>query len=650
MQTIRRIYIYTITLVSLETILWGLIGLLRSIASPQIVGGAEERLAAPLAFVIVGIPVFYIHWRWAQHAASLQREEAQSWVRILFFYLVMAFLLIPIVQNGLAFLSRSLMIVFGLDAWHALVGGQQTSMDNAIAVSVNTFAVAYFYPLLKQIWGRENLQVNKLSNSKTLPSYFFEFRRLYRYLWLFYGLGITALGIHQLIQYILLSPNGIGVSSTISLANGLALVGIGFPLWAYVHQLINQSLDSEEEARSWLRFVFLLGLVLFSLFAILYNAGNIGRIILRWIMGENLNSLGWLGLMNRPISLLLPFLGIWWIYKPQLHDRIAKEIEIASRASLTRFYRYLLTLGGLVTLLLGLSQILAFVIESRLNPQASWENDLRNMLAAAIMLILIGFPLWWDNWRKINQEINQRDMLGEKALRSLVRRSYLYLLILSGVLGVMFSSGAILYRVLMGVFGTNNPNLFLESMRNFRLLILFGFLWIYHWKFLQTDLHKIATILETQRGNYAVAILMKDIQKAKLTCEEIEQEAPGVTVKVISPENDTAENLQDYQCLVVDDETLGENLTMKMITSFQGVRLIVTGQQEGWYWSCGLSKRPLAQIREVSKWIRDLADGQTIRQSSQSNIWNVVAYVLAGLFVLQILFGLIMTAVSFIAD
>ncbi|MGB9640054.1 MAG: DUF5671 domain-containing protein [Anaerolineales bacterium] len=650
MQTIRRIYIYVVTLVSLETVIWGLIGLLRSISSPQIVGGTAERLAAPLAFVLVGIPVFYLHWNWAQRSATNQLEEALSWVRVLFFYFVMAFLLIPIIQNSLAFLSRTGMVVFGVDAWHALVGGRQTVTDNAIAVLVNMLAVLYFYPLLKKNWQAEEVANSGQAKISSLPNCFFDIRRLYRYLWLVYSLAISAFGVQQLILFVLLSPDALGVSATISLANGLALIVIGFPLWVYIDNMIQQSLRDEAESHSWMRLIFLFIVTLFALFALLYNIGSIGTVLFRRIFGEIFTSLRWMDLLRRPDSLLVPFYGIWWVYRPRLQDRIAIEPDASLRAGYLRFYRSLLAFAGYITLLIGISQLLSFLIDFRLNPQTSWENDLRKVLAAAIMMIGIGAPLWWSNWQKLNQEVEQRDRFGEQARRSLIRRGYVYLFILGGVLGVMFSSGALLYRLLMSLFGTSNPNLLLESLRNLRLLLIFSFVLVYHWRTLRIDLRKAATMQEMQRANYRVAILTKNPEQARLITEELTREAPGIMTSAISPAELHGEVLQNYPCVIVDDEALWESHLLEVLKDYTGERVIISHPKKGWYWSCGDERKPLAQVSEVAKWVHALADGRPLPQSTRYSAWGIIAYVLAGLFLLQILFGLIMTGISLIVD
>ncbi|NCP16648.1 hypothetical protein GW866_06355, partial [bacterium] len=114
MRTIRRLYFYAVTLVSLEVVLWGLIGLARSAFSTHIVGGGAARLAQALALILVGVPVFGLHWWVAQRGARADMDEHASGVRAFFLYAVLLATLIPIAQNCLPLLDRLLLQAFRL--------------------------------------------------------------------------------------------------------------------------------------------------------------------------------------------------------------------------------------------------------------------------------------------------------------------------------------------------------------------------------------------------------------------------------------------------------------------------------------------------------------------------------------------------------
>ena len=151
MRTTRRLYFYAVALISLEVVLWGLIGLLRSIFSSRLVDTADA-LSQALALVLVGVPIFLFHWLWSQRASAKDEEERTASLRAIFFYGTLVATLVPVVQNLLALIDRSLLALADLNLIRALLGGEQTWQDNLIAMFINGVAAAYFWNVLSREW------------------------------------------------------------------------------------------------------------------------------------------------------------------------------------------------------------------------------------------------------------------------------------------------------------------------------------------------------------------------------------------------------------------------------------------------------------------------------------------------------------------
>src|SRR5688572_969724 len=113
MKSIRRLYFYLVAFISIEVVVWGLIGLLRSVVDDTVSGGADA-LAQALALILVGVPIFLIHWLWAQRASARDSEEKSATLRAVFLYGILLGTLIPVVQNLLSFIDRSLIQAMGL--------------------------------------------------------------------------------------------------------------------------------------------------------------------------------------------------------------------------------------------------------------------------------------------------------------------------------------------------------------------------------------------------------------------------------------------------------------------------------------------------------------------------------------------------------
>jgi hypothetical protein len=195
MKSIRRLYFYLVALISVEVVLWGLVGLLRSIVNRTISGGADA-LAQALALILVGMPIFLVHWLWAQRSAMRDEEEKTATLRAVFFYAILLATLIPVVQNLLSFIDRALVQGAGLGVGRAFSAFRnQTLADNAIAILMNGVVAFYFWNTLRGEWA-------------TLPDRenFTEVRRLYRYLWMLYGLLMTVFGAQQILQFLFYIP------------------------------------------------------------------------------------------------------------------------------------------------------------------------------------------------------------------------------------------------------------------------------------------------------------------------------------------------------------------------------------------------------------------------------------------------------------
>src|SRR5215208_3594989 len=152
MKSIRRLYFYLVAFISIEVVLWGLVGLLRSVVDDTISGGADA-LAQALALILVGVPIFLIHWLWVQRAAAREDEEKTATLRAVFFYAILLATLIPVVQNLLSFIDRALVQGAGLGVGRAFVlFREQTLADNLIAIVMNGIVAAYFWNILREEW------------------------------------------------------------------------------------------------------------------------------------------------------------------------------------------------------------------------------------------------------------------------------------------------------------------------------------------------------------------------------------------------------------------------------------------------------------------------------------------------------------------
>src|SRR5215210_1628483 len=341
MKSIRRLYFYLVAFISIEIVLWGLVGLLRSVIDDTVSGGADA-LAQALALILVGVPIFLVHWLWVQRAAAQDEEEKTATLRAVFFYAILLATLIPVVQNLLSFVDRTLVQGAGLGVGRAFsVFREQTLDDNLIAIVMNGIVAAYFWNILRGEWATLTDPVKREN--------FTEVRRLYRYLWMLYGLLMTVFGAQQILRFLFYIPGDVlGELGREIVLNGAALLVVGTPIWVYSWRIIQDSLNDPAEMGSTLRLGILYLLALGGVITVITAAAMAVNAILTWLLGANWTFVDFIRQIGGPISIGVP-LGLVWAYYGTWLDRHIEAVgDRVRQASLRRLYQYILALIGLV--------------------------------------------------------------------------------------------------------------------------------------------------------------------------------------------------------------------------------------------------------------------------------------------------------------
>ena len=641
MPTIRRLYLYAVALVSVEVVLWGAIGLARSFFSGAAVGGSVAQLAGALSLVLVGVPVFLIHWLLAQRLALRDPEERSARLRAIFLYGALLVLLLPAAQNGLALFNRLFLSALGQPLFRVMFGASQTAADNLVAILFSLAVAVYFYTVLLADW-----------RAAPLGDAFPEMRRLYRYLWFFYGLLLAFFGVQQVLLYLLASLGEVGASKPVivgasaTLANGLALLLVGLPIWVFVWARIQGSLDDPAESGSLLRLVALYLLAFASLSAGLVSAGLALYGLLRFALGEAFTFAGLMGEIANPLSVLIPAALVWAYYGRILRREVRSLPEESRRgeppqAELRRLYSYVLAALGLAATFIGLYLLLSFLFELLLDPNVAWGDVLREDLAAALATLIVGLPLWLLAWRPLVKDAAVEGEGGDRARRSLVRKVYLFLALFAGVLGVMFSSGALLYQVIRALLGQPAPDMLLVSSRLLALVVLFVLLALYHWQALRKDNRLAERALARRHAQFPVLVLAPDEGDfARLVMDVLEREVKELPVAV-HPYSQGApdETLSAARAVLLPAELLYRpSEAMRLwLQGFEGPHLVLPTPVQGWQWVASSAGDLASQARHAARLVRRMAEGEAVSQPVRAPSWMIVVYILAGLAALEII-------------
>lgn len=628
MKSIRRLYFYLVAFISIEVVVWGLVSLLRSVVDDTITGGADA-LAQALALILVGVPIFLIHWLWAQRAAARDEEEKTATLRAVFFYAILLATLIPVVQNLLSFIDRALIQSAGLGVGRAFSAfREQTLADNLIAIVMNGIVAAYFWNILRGEWA-------------TLPERenFTEVRRLYRYIWMLYGLLMTVFGTQQVFRFLFYIPGDIlGELGRELAVNGIALILAGTPIWVYSWRIIQDSLADPAEMGSTLRLSILYLLALGGVITVITTAAMVINAIITWLLGADWTFSDFIQRIGGPISIGVPLGLVWAYYGYWLNHHIEAVGDRVRQAALKRLYNYILAFIGLVVAFIGVASLFAFVIDMVTGFGILMDDATRGRLATSMSSLIVGLPLWLLMWRPMQEEALAQGEMGDHARRSVLRKTYLYLVLFGSVIGGMATAVALVYQLLRAVLTGEPGTDFVNSILNFiQLLFLFGVVLIYHLNVLRQDGASTADSLADKQSGYSVLVVDSGNGFVESIKAALMKLGSKVQVTVAAPNGRPEGN---FDAILLSGSSAVN--APEWVRTFNGNRIVVQNETKDIVWT--------DDAAQAAQSVQQLAEGQEIhRQKFGRSVWTIVVYVFAALFLLQLLFMLLAFGISFVA-
>ena len=614
MKTIRRLYFYLVAFISMEIVLWGLIGVARTIFSQRI-GFSADNLAYALAQIVVGVPVFGIHWWWAQRNAKADAAEHSAGLRAFFLYAALFALFVPVVQSVWAVLNRLFLQFADIAISRAVLGGSQTLSDNLIAIVMNSLIGVYFLKELRQDWAT----VNEKSSLRFT-------RRIYRYLWVLYALALSIGGTQQVLRYLFSAL--IDSGNTEWFLNGLALLIVGAPLWAWMWKTVQDALNESSERTSLLRLGVLYFLTLASVITVLTSASiTIYEILEALFNNDPFNEM--FRAVRGALSVAIPFGTVWIYYGSWLTRDLDAVPDAPRRAGMKRLYAYILAAIGLAASFSGVTLLLSYFSDQLRDGTYLTGNVLSNALA----ILIVGLPLWYRMWRPIQAEAHADDESGLHARRSIIRKIYLYLAIFAGVIGGMVAAVRLISLLLSALLSDPAQNFLAELLDALEKLVLFGGLLIYHWKILQGDgMYPSAQAEGTQTTVNALYLADVNDPHALQLATLIEAECPEINL-ILQPHPDT--DVAIHAVLLSETRLLKNDAKLTAwLSQFNGTKLIVTRAAGEWFYA----ENPA----EIVQSLRGLAAGDSQPQKNKTPAWMIAVYILAGMMVFEILFILAM--------
>lgn len=459
MHTIRRLYVYLMSGISLGVLIAGLVGLLGLLFAELGLGGADDavftsgraaadRLSLSAALAGVALPVWLVHWWLAERGvagrdAAAAAERAAD-VRALYLSAVLLITLL-IGTFSASDLIRHVIdgLFFGGPAGQSF--GLSPPSDSLASLLVTAAAWGYHVSVRIRDLGVAPL----MGPAVALP-------RLYLYIAAVFGALLLLLGVHDLIfalvgsLFVAPSLSGAGPSPRL-VVGGVAGVLAGGVVWAghwlYATRIAARGdWRGQSERESLLRRAYLVVvLVGAAAWASALISAGLGT-ALRAALGVSTE--GEPGVTQIAGSLLaaIPFAVAAWLHYRWLDVESLTYGGASRRLGTERLAGYLLAGVGLFLTAFGTAWLLGVLIDLALGGSRTLTGGgevWRSEAAQAISLVLAGAPLWLWFWYRAQRR--HATAPAEEAAAAM-RRIYLFAVLGGALIAVIVSIAILLYR------------------------------------------------------------------------------------------------------------------------------------------------------------------------------------------------------------
>lgn len=271
-------------------------------------------------------------------------------------------------------------------------------------------------------------------------------RRLYLYLVTGVALALWAIGTVRMVRVGLFALSDLFGTVALSgdaemlrctLSVSLALLLVGFPVWALHWWLIGRGIvHDRDEQRSAIRALYLV-LVLWITFGLWLSSGHeLLRLLFLAILGTREPGISMAGQAFEELALFLPVTLIWWYHWGTFRADHQRAERKGVADWLPRLYIYSATGVGLTVLVVAVAGLVRVGLDG-LFPARAITGTLRLPLSTWIALLLIGLLAWGVHWGRALWSVSRREASAERESRSLVRWTYLGLVVFAALVSTL---------------------------------------------------------------------------------------------------------------------------------------------------------------------------------------------------------------------
>lgn len=467
---VRRFFQYVLLYGLLVVAVMGLVDLLGQPFAPEAVVGGGDDLARALTFVLVGVPVFGVLAAWTLRTHRADPGEARSlgWAA----YLTLAGLTAAVVSATAVYDLVSAALVDQRFEGMALI---------RLVVWAGVWAAHW------------------VLGERTLPP---AHRVLHLLLGSLIGLGTSIVGLVALvaaaIDALAVPQPDVIVGTGAGLGYATAVLLAGVPLWVAYWLL---RLGRAPGTALWLAYVLVVGVGVSTVMTVAGASVVLYRVLV-WFLGDPPTTDPGAYLQGTTVAIAVAVVGAisWWYHRELLADH-----AVAERTEVTRIYEYLLSAVALLAAAVGVALVVVALFQA-VAPSSGLlvAASVVNAVLAAVTLLVVGGPLWWAYWRRIERAA-AADPQGEAT--SPTRRVYLF--VLFGVAGVV-AVVVVLVAVFVVLEDALGVGLGAATLRDVRvplgMLVAAGAISGYHWLVYRTD-RRLTPAAPVRRGPRQVLLV-----------------------------------------------------------------------------------------------------------------------------------------------
>lgn len=500
MGAAKRLYLYAVSAVSLAVLSVGLYNLVAVVFGELADalgatfisgdgGSGREQVSLAIALVVVGAPIFAIHWllvgRGWRGTDDAARSDRQSAIRAGYLGLVATVALAFGALAAIASLEAVLGAILAFDRY----GGRPTDQLATLLIAA---PVWWYHQRRRSL----DIRHDRMTGAAAWLT------RFHRYAWAFIGLMFLVVGTSQVLETtasVLIGRPGFGGGddgwlASLSWSLSAMLVGTGIFLAHAIDArgaIRDAAIIGEDDRETALRATYFGVVILVALANVGVTVSKSLAELGRWMLGVgDADGLpAFLELVVGPLLVTIPFAVAGWLHWSALRREAGGRSSVALAAA-ERLVLHLAAGVGLTFMAVGAGQVLGRLFEVWLGG-ASSDDFFRTEIVWALALVIVGAVMWIPAWTRI---LRRRDAEPLTERQATVGRAYLYLVVAASLIAAVPSAAFILYRLIDTILGGGGVALGTDLAIPLAVVIVAAVGALYHGRMLVSDLRFTAAL------------------------------------------------------------------------------------------------------------------------------------------------------------